>query len=79
MSNIAWFCICIVVGVLSCKYGKWSKELEMFDLQNDNTRLSGEAYRLRKQLIKTESLFFGPPPPTSPIEDIKELEEIPWD
>jgi len=79
MSNLIWFLICIAVGIICNKYGRWSKDLEMFQLNLDNTRLTGELFRMRKRMIKTEAMFFGPPP-GPPIENIKDLEEIKrWD
>jgi len=78
MGTIGWICMCTLVGVLCYKCGKWYNELEMSRLQSDNTRLSGEVYRMRKQVIKAESLVFGPPP-AGPIENITELEKIKWD
>jgi hypothetical protein len=54
---IFWAFALAVAVFLGYKIGKWSKEWEMVMLQDDNVKLSGEVYRLKKEVDKANVRF----------------------
>lgn len=61
----------IAAVVLSYKTGKWITSWEITSLRAENTQLIGEVYGLIEELERRPSSNF--------INDIKELEGIPWE
>ena len=77
MESILLICALALVAIIGYKTGKWSREWEMVMLQDDNVKLSGEVYRLKKEIDKSnirfvKEIFSG-------NNTIKKQEEKKWD
>lgn len=72
---IFWACALILAVVAGYKMGKWSKELEMIRLQNDNIRLSGEVHKLERKIDRTNALFIKE---IFPKNNVKGREDTKW-
>lgn len=77
MESILLICALALVAIIGYKTGKWSREWEMVMLQDDNVKLSGEVYRLKKEIDKANIQFVKKIFSGNNIT--KELEETKWD
>lgn len=69
---IFWACALALAVTIGYKFGKWSKELEMIRLQDDNIKLSGEVHNLEKEINRANIRFVEE---VSPKNSIKGREE----
>jgi len=82
MGPTLWLIGICVVLFIAYRIGKWEDQWRVEMLQADNTRLTGEIYRMSREIMRGDYLA-GKELPISIIngleDDIEELEDIKWE
>lgn len=82
MGPTLWLIVICVALFIAYRIGKWEDQWRVEILQADNTRLTGEIYRMSREIMRGDYLA-GKKLPVSIIngleDDIEELEDIKWE